>query len=247
MEIRTARVQIPSLDILIDAYLAEPLPKGTFPGIIVFQEVYGVNDHIRQVTDRFAREGFVAIAISLFQRTALGFEVGYSESDLALGRKYKDLTTASELLADTQAAIAYLQGLPKVNRDRIGCIGFCFGGHVAYLAATLPEIKATASFYGAGIPIFTPGGGEPTLSRTPAIQGRIYLFWGTQDPLIPAEQAKAVEAALLEHHVDHRAFRYGAGHGFCCDHRSSYNADAAESAWAEVQQLFQDVLIQEPA
>jgi carboxymethylenebutenolidase len=243
MEIRTAHVQVTHGDLLMGAYLAEPAETGTFPAVIVFQEVFGVNSHIREVTERIAQEGFVTIAPAIFQRTAPGFEVGYGDDDLALGRYHKDQTTAAQLLSDTQATIAYLRALPQVQDRAIGCIGFCFGGHVAYLAATLTDIKATASFYGAGIATFTPGGGAPTITRTPEIKGKLYVFWGTQDPLIPPEQADRVESALKEHHIDHQVFRYPAGHGFFCDQRASYDPEAATDAWIQVKQLFRRSLV----
>jgi len=237
-EIQAEHVVLPSDGITIDAYLASPIASGSYPGIIVFQEVFGVNAHIRDVADRLAQMGLIAIAPALYQRTAPGFEVGYTEADLARGRSYKDQTQASELLSDTLATIAYLRSLPAFNGN-IGAIGFCFGGHVAYLAATLPEIRATASFYGAGIPVFCPGEAEPTLNRTAEIQGKIALFFGTADPLIPAAQNAAVEAALQTAGVEHQVFRYaGADHGFFCDRRASYNADAATDAWQKVLQLF---------
>ena len=103
------------------------------------------------------------------------------------------MTTAADLLSDLQATIAYLKTLPTIT-GKIGAIEFCFGGHVAYLAATLPDIAATASFYGAGIATSTPGGGLPTLARTSEIAGTLYAFFGTQDPLIPLEQIDSVEA-----------------------------------------------------
>lgn len=231
-------VKVPNDDLQIEAYLAQPSEPGTYPGIIVIQEIFGVNAHIRDVTERFARLGYVAIAPAIYQRTAPGFEVGYSEADTILGRKYKDLTTAEELLSDLQAAIAYLRTLPNVQPDHFGAIGFCFGGHVVYLSATLPEITATASFYGAGIATFTPGGGNPTISRTAEIQGTLYAFFGTQDLLIPKEQADQVEAALQTHGVDAKVFRYPAGHGFFCDQRAGYDAIAATAAWEQVKTLF---------
>src|SRR6476646_10560163 len=154
--IQTQQVQISSGGLEIAAYLAQPSSSGTFPGIVVLQEIFGVNSHIRDVTERIAKQGYVAIAPALYQRQAPGFETGYTPEDIQIGRQYKDQTKASELLGDVQAAINYLKRLPNVAGDRIGCIGFCFGGHVAYLAATLPEIKATASFYGAGIATMTP-------------------------------------------------------------------------------------------
>lgn len=227
-------IKIPNQSLEIDAYLAQP-SSPTQAAIIVIQEIFGVNAHIREVTERFAQEGYFAIAPAIFQRTAPGFEVGYSQEDTKLGRSHKDQTKADELLSDLQATIDYLKAR---NIEQIGAIGFCFGGHVAYLAATLPEIKATASFYGAGIAVMTPGGGEPTISRTPEIQGTLYAFFGTQDPLIPIEQIDQIEAALKQHHIAHRVFRYPTGHGFFCDRRSDYNPNAAADAWEQVKALF---------
>ncbi|MEB3273981.1 MAG: dienelactone hydrolase family protein [Prochlorothrix sp.] len=246
MSITTTTVQFPSAaphtNLTIEAYLAQPHTPGPHPAIVVIQEIFGVNAHIRAVTERIAALGYVAIAPALYQRTAPGFEVGYSEAEITMGRKYKDLTTAPELLADIQGAIHYLNALPTVQPGPVGTIGFCFGGHVAYLAATLPEVGVTASFYGGGIATFTPGGGNPTLSRTAEIQGTVYCFFGTADPLIPNDQVDQVEAALTAAGDRHRVFRYpGAGHGFVCDQRADYRPDAYADAWKKVQGLFQQL------
>ncbi len=238
LEIRTTHVTVANGDLEIAAYLAEPVGEGRYPGVIVIQEIFGVNAHIRSVTERIAQLGYVAIAPAIYQRQAPGFEVGYSNQDLELGRKYKEQTQASELLSDVQATINYLKTLKSVQGNGFGSIGFCFGGHVVYLAAILPDIKATASFYGAGIVTGTPGGGEPTVSRTSDIQGVVYGFFGTEDPLIPNEQVDQIEAALKQHQISHKIFRYPATHGFFCDQRDSYHPDAAEDAWKLVQQLF---------
>lgn len=221
-------------DLQIDAYLSEP-DRVVQGAIIVIQEIFGVNSHIRSITERFAQEGYVAIAPAIFQRTAPGFAVGYSEDDTKLGRSHKDQTTADQLLSDLKTTIAFLQ---TKGFQEVGTIGFCFGGHVAYLAATLPEVKATASFYGAGIATMTPGGEAPTITRTPEIQGTLYAFFGTQDPLIPITQINQVEAALAANHIDHKVFRYPAGHGFFCNQRSDYNPEAAADAWEQVKALF---------
>lgn len=249
MSVRTATVQIPNGELLeLQAHLAQPEEDGPYPGIVVIQEVFGVNAHIRDVTERIAAEGYMAIAPALYQRTAPGFEVGYDEASLAEGRKYKEMTTAAELLSDVRAAIAYLQThcgdqlKTKHGKPAIGSIGFCFGGHVAYLAATLPEISATASFYGAGIATMTPGGGEPTLSRTAEIAGTVYAFFGQDDPLIPNPQVDQTEQALVAHGISHRVFRYGgAGHGFFCDRREAYHPEAAADAWKQVKTLFAEL------
>ncbi|TAF53454.1 MAG: dienelactone hydrolase family protein [Oscillatoriales cyanobacterium] len=215
-EIRTANVTVPNGDLQIATYLAQPAAAGQFPAVIVIQEIFGVNSHIRDVTERIAKEGYVAIAPAIYQRQAPGFETGYAPEDIKIGRQYKEQTTASQLLSDIQAAIDYLK--------------------------TLPEIKATASFYGAGIATLTPGGGTPTIARTADIQGTLYGFYGTQDASIPKEQVDQIAAELQKHRIPHRIFRYNADHGFFCDHRGSYNATAAAESWVQVKQLFQQEL-----
>jgi carboxymethylenebutenolidase len=237
-EIYADWVKVSNGELHMDAYLAHPTATGTFPAVIVIQEIFGVNAHIRDVTERFAKAGYVAIAPAIYQRVAPGFEVGYSPDDVITGRKYKEQTKADELLSDLQATIGYLQSLPLVKPGSIGAIGFCFGGHVAYLAATLPDIRATAAFYGSGIATMTPGGGAPTLTRTAEIQGEIYLFFGTEDPLIPNEQVDQIESELQKHAIRYRLFRYPAGHGFFCDQRSDYDPESAADAWKQVLELF---------
>ncbi len=239
----TQTVQLSQDNLQIAAYLAQPQAPGSYPGIVVLQEIFGVNAHIREVTERIAKLGYVAIAPALYQRQAPGFETGYTSEDIEIGRNYAMQTTASQLLGDIQSAIDYLKTLPQVKKEGFGCIGFCFGGHVTYLAATLPDIKAAASFYGAGITTRTFGGGNPTVTRTPEIKGTIYAFFGTEDAYIPLEQVDQIESELEKYNISHRVFRYdGADHGFLCDHRASYNPQAAADAWEQVKQLFGTVL-----
>ena len=231
--------------IAVDAYVA--MPKGnaaeTFPVVVVLQEIFGVNAHIRDVTERAAREGYVAIAPALYQRQVTGFEQGYDEKGFAQGRQYKAQTRAGELLQDIQAAMDYGRSLPQGKEGPCGCIGFCFGGHVAYLAATLPEIAATAVFYGAGITTWCPGEAGATVDRTDQIRGQLWGFFGTEDPLIPLEHVDGVKDALAQHGIDHRIYLYdGANHGFFCDQRDSYDAAAAAAAWEQVRQLLGVVL-----
>ncbi len=237
IDTKTVKLSLDNLQ--IEAYLAQPQEPGSYPGIVVLQEIFGVNAHIREVTERIAKLGYVAIAPAIFQRIAPGFETGYTPEAIETGRNYAMQTKASELLSDIQTAIDYLKSLPLVKKDGFGCIGFCFGGHVAYLTSTLPDIKATASFYGAGITSRTPGGGAPTLTLTPEIKGTLYAFFGKEDASIPLLEVDQIEAELEKYKIKHRVFRYdGANHGFFCDHRSSYNPSSAADAWEQVKQLF---------
>ncbi|MDJ0902945.1 MAG: dienelactone hydrolase family protein [Xenococcus sp. MO_188.B8] len=242
-EIKTQQVKIKNQDLEIDAYLAIPSAEGTYPAIIVIQEIFGVNAHIRDLTERIAKQGYVAIAPAMYQRQAPGFETGYEPEDLEIGREYKNQTKATELLSDIEAAIDYLYQLPQVKTTGVGTVGFCFGGHVVYLAATLERIKATASFYGAGIVNWCPGETEPTINRTKDIKGTIYAFFGTADPLIPNEQVDLIANELAKQQIPHQIFRYpGANHGFLCDRRGSYNPEAAQDAWQKMLDLFNSKL-----
>jgi carboxymethylenebutenolidase len=232
-------ITVPTADGAIAAYLAVPAGAGPFPVVVVLQEIFGVNGHIRDVTERIAAEGYVAIAPALYHRLAPGFEAGYTADDIQVGRQYKEQTEAAQLLGDIQAAIAIARTHPQAQPGRVGCIGFCFGGHVAYLAATLPEVAATASFYGAGLVNWCPGGGAPTVSRTGQIGGEIWCFFGTADASIPPDHIAEIETALQQAAIAHRLLTYGgADHGFFCDRRGSYHPAAAADAWTQVKTLF---------
>jgi carboxymethylenebutenolidase len=243
LAIKTKWVQVKNGELEINAYLATPEGEGVFPGVVVIQEIFGVNHHIQDVTRRLAQQGYVAIAPAIYQRIAPGFETGYTMEDIEIGRSYKNQTKATELLSDIQATIDYLYNLPQVKRTGVGTIGFCCGGHVAYLVATLESIKATASLYGAGITTSTPGGGEPTITRTPEIKGTLYAFFGMQDGSIPPTEVDEIEATLQKYQIDHQVLRYAqADHGFFCDQRGSYQKTAAEDAWQRVLELFSNTI-----
>ncbi|BAQ64787.1 dienelactone hydrolase family protein [Geminocystis sp. NIES-3709] len=238
MNVTTSTVNI-SGDLLIQGFLAEPETTEIIPAVIVIQEIFGVNDHIKDVTCRIAKEGYIAIAPAIYQRQAPNFAVGYSSEDIEIGRVYKNQTKADELLSDIQATIDYLYQLPNVKKTGVGSIGFCFGGHVTYLTATLPDIKAVASFYGAGIPSWCPNDKNSTITRTKDIKGKIYGFFGEKDLSIPQEDIDLIETELQKYNIPHQIFRYSnADHGFFCDRRSSYHKESAKDAWEKVLELF---------
>ncbi len=128
---------------------------------IVLPEVFGVNAWVRSVADRLAAHGHPALAVPLFARTAPDLELAYETSDLAQGRRHKDATTSEQILADVAAAVSWLRA--RCPQTVIHVVGFCFGGHAAFLAATLPGVAQVFDFYGAGVSRMRPGLGEPCL------------------------------------------------------------------------------------
>jgi carboxymethylenebutenolidase len=242
-KIETKKVVVQNEDLLIECYLAVPeaipeavpeavpevIPKNHKGAVIVLHEVFGVNAHLRSVVDRLAQEGYAAIAPNMVQRSAPGLALDqYDAESLLLGRSHKDLMTAEQIASDLGAVIR------AMACEKVAIVGFCFGGHVAYLGAMLPEVVATAVFYGSGIGVMTPGGGEPTVMRTAEISGRVLMLYGLRDDIIPHEQADAVEAALIQADVRHEVVRYDAGHGFFCGARDSFDGAAAADAWERV-------------
>jgi len=204
-------------------------------------EIFGVNAHIRSVADRIAAEGYVVVAPDLFHRAAPGIELGYDEAGLARGIEIMSQAKASEVLADVKAALAALQKRADVGGRGVGTIGFCFGGHVAYLSACELPIAATASFYGGGVASGAPGGETPvTVDRTPGIRGRMLCLFGEKDTYIPAADVAKVRGALEAAGVPHDVVVYpGVGHGFFCDARGDYDKKSADDAWSRVKALFQ--------
>ena len=215
------------------------VPQGQPPrgAVLVLPEVFGVNGWVRSVADRLAAEGYAALALPIFARTAPDLELGYDAEGLALGREHRDAVTAQAFLDDARRAIAFLQGQQPLACRGIGVVGFCIGGHLALLAATLPEVAATCAFYGARVSNFRPGGGEPTLAVVPQIAGDLLFIAGDQDPLIPPEELQAIDDAFVGDR-QRLVVAPGAGHGFLCEARADYHPEAAAMGWRELLGLF---------
>jgi carboxymethylenebutenolidase len=244
MKITTERVKIPAGAATMGGYLARPADREKRAAVLVFMEIFGINSHIRDVTERVAREGYVALAPDYFHRTGPGVEYGYDDKGMAGGMKLLGQLRADEMIADAKAAIAFLRARPDVAGDRIGAMGFCIGGHMTYLTACETDVRAAASFYGGGIA--GPqglGGGPSTVSRSAKIRGRILCLFGEKDALIPQAQVEAIRAALRAGKVAHDVVVYpGSDHGFFCDQRATYSKDSADDAWRRVKGLFEEEL-----
>ena len=224
---------------------ARPATAPPKAAVLVLPEVFGVNGWVRGVAERLAAAGYAALAMPIFARTAPAFEASYDAAGLEAGRQHRDLVSAAGLLADASLAIAWLQAQPGLAGRPVGCVGFCFGGHLALIAATLEQVGATCDFYGARVSSFRPGGGAPTLALLPQIGGDLICFCGDQDPLMPPEELAAIEQALQASGPAERQRRLiiatGAGHGYMCEARGDYQAQAAEAGWQQMLELFEQL------
>jgi carboxymethylenebutenolidase len=222
-EIVKDKVELPVADgTRMAAYVARPKDGGPHPGLLVFQEAFGVNHHIRNVTERFAAEGYVAIAPELFHRTASpGFEGKYTDFPAVMPHVQAVTTETAE--ADVRSAYDWLRSSAKANE--ISSVGFCMGGRVSFIANSIVALRAAVSFYGGGI---APG----LLDRTTKLQAPSLFIWGGTDKHITPEQRRAVtEALTAEKKIYVNAEFSRADHGFFCDERAAYEPHSAKQAW----------------
>lgn len=207
---------------LIGARRADPhnIPRG---GIVVVQEIFGVNHHIRRVLDRFAAHGFAAIAPCLFDHVAPGIELDYDEAGIARGRELVAEVGFERAVFDVEAAAKLL--LDSV--EKVGVVGYCWGGTVSFLANTRLALPSV-SYYGART--------MPFLRERP--QAPMMLHFGEHDPLIPPGDVQAHREALASAHIH----LYDAGHGFNCDERADYSEAASQAALERTLRFFEKTL-----
>jgi carboxymethylenebutenolidase len=192
------------------AWLSAPAgqPRGA---ILVLQEIFGVNGHIRAVTDGFAAAGYVAIAPSLFDRVKRGVELGYGPADLAMGRGYVLQLKEEQVLRDMQACINVVK-----HAGPVGAVGYCWGGSLAYLAACELPVRCAVAYYGTRI--------AQLLDHKP--RAPVQYHFGTRDKTIPPENIEKIRA----NDPQGEFHDYAADHGFNCDLRASHDAAAAKLA-----------------
>lgn len=197
----------------LDAYLAQPAdePKA---GLVILQEIFGVNAYIRSVADDFAAQGYLTLAPALFDRVRKHIDLPYDADGVTEGKALTQSLHPQDTLADVEAAILYLR--QHLNGKKLGVVGYCWGGTLAWLANTHFHPEATVSYY--------PGGIQKHItekSSCPAI-----FHFGTQDTNFPPE---IIEMVRMEY-PGFPVFTYEAGHGFSCNARSAYNQEAATLA-----------------
>lgn len=204
----------------LGAYVAHPEFE-PIAGLVVVQEIFGVNDHIRRVTDGWAKDDFLVIAPALFDRIEPNVELGYEGADMQRAMSFIPKLDMDKSLLDVRAAVDYAA---KSTGKKVGVVGYCLGGTLAWLAATRLGVQAAVGYYGGRI-------GQYAEEKP---QCPVMLHFGRQDAHIPPEEVGKVHRA----HPEVEIHWYEAGHGFNCDARASYNAEAAASARERTLQFF---------
>jgi carboxymethylenebutenolidase len=221
------------------AYYAAPDGEGPFPAVLVFQEAFGVNGYVQSEVKRLAEHGYAGIAPDLFD----GKTYAYDDRESLMPRLQS--LTDEGLLEHVRASVAYLGERTEAKKDPYGAVGFCMGGRLAVLTALeLGErLAAASSFYGGGIAPKERRFFDPLVDRLGEVKAELLLLYGAEDQGIPPDEHGRIAEALSEHKKRYALVVYpGAGHGFASRDRDSYDADAAENAWARTLALFDRTL-----
>jgi len=220
----------------MNVHVAWPTEPGTYPSCIVCGELFGLTSHIRDVTERIARLGYVALAPDFYHRTSPNVHLAYTPEGREQGFALLRQLRRSEVLDDVRAAIEYLRARPDTT-SMVGIVGFSLGGHMAYLAATQFDLAIAVSFYGgwivnSDIPLSQP---EPPVALTPGIaehDGRVLYFIGGLDHAISADQITPLKEALSGAGVRHEIVVYpNVQHGFFCNERDTFDEATRDDSW----------------
>ncbi len=201
-----------------DAYIAQPSgkPRG---GLVVIQEIFGVNQHIRKIADGYAADGYMCVAPALFDRVKPGIELGYGPTDIPAGRDTRQKLALDDVLKDLQVAVT-----TAGSAGRVGVVGYCWGGSLAFLCATRLGVQAASGYYGGAI--------VPHKDEKPGCPTQ--LHFGERDKGIPLADVEIIRKAR----PDVAIYIYPADHGFNCDERASWEPVSARIARERTLELF---------
>jgi len=226
-DIASQLVEFPANGINGMGYVARPADAAPHPAVVVIQEWWGLDGHIKSIADRFAGEGFIALAPDLYHGNIA------TEPDEA--RKLVMNMNREQAIKDLLGAVRHLQGIPEVAPKKVACIGFCMGGSMTLaLAAATPDVAAAAPFY---------AGFQPPADEIAKIQAELFCAFGADDGGIPLDNVRKFEATLKSTGRNAVVKMYdGAPHSFFNDTRDSYRPEAADDAWQRSLALFRRVL-----
>ncbi|MBD2603292.1 dienelactone hydrolase family protein [Scytonema hofmannii FACHB-248] len=240
MQITKRNVELRIDDSLMRVYLAAPSSPGVYPGIIFYSDIYQLGGAMIRLANYLAGYGYVVAAPEIFHRTeSVGLVIEPDDIGRMRGNDNARRTAIADYDADCRAVIEFLKAESSVSSDKIGTLGFCIGGHLAFRAAFETEIKAAACCYPTGIPSGKLGKGvADTIKRVSEIKGEMLMVFGTLDPHIPDSDRQTLIKALENAGIPHQVFLYEAEHTFMRDDGYRYDSAATTSAWSEIVAFF---------
>jgi carboxymethylenebutenolidase len=231
MKIKTGFHQLTTPEGTMEVYFVTEDGRDQRPVMIVCQEAFGVNHHIKDVCQRFAREGYYVVAPEFYHRKGKHLEFAYSDLNGVMPL-LKNLD-GKEVVDDLNLLMTFLKADHKIKYDHVSMIGFCVGGYITVLASTVFKLKAAVAFYGGGLwkerKDFQL---KPLKDEFDKIKNPLLLIFGDQDSSIPLEEIQNIEKKIAQVNVPAQVKIFqDVGHGFFCNERSSYEPSAAEEAW----------------
>lgn len=243
MQITKRNVELRVDDSLMRVYVAAPSSPGVYPGIIFYSDIYQLGGAMIRLANYLAGYGYVVAAPEIFHRTEpVGLVIEPDDIGRMRGNDNARRTAIAHYDSDRRAVIEFLKAESSVSPGKIGTLGFCIGGHLAFRAAFESEVKAAACCYPTGIPSGKLGQGvADTIKRVSEIKGEMLMVFGTLDPHIPDSDRQILIKALENASIPHEVSLYEAEHTFMRDDGYRYDSAATTSAWSEIVAFFERV------
>jgi len=244
MIVTTDFIDLPTADGPMRTFVARPKAEGSFPGLLVFSDIFQLSGPTVRAVVRLASYGFIVCSPEIYHRIEPPGRVLDFDTDRELALSDAQKTLVHHFDADTRTVLDYLHAHPKVLKGLIGVSGFCIGGHLTVRAALQPDVRAGVAFYPTGLHEDSLGGsrGVDSLARVGEIRGALLVVYGTEDPHIPVEGRARVVAALRAANVRARISEYDGEHAFMRDEGPRWNASETDRAYAEAVGFFREHL-----
>jgi carboxymethylenebutenolidase len=241
MIVTTEYVSIASGQSAMQTFIAAPHREGSFPGILLYSDIFQLTGPTLRSAVRLAGYGFVVAAPEIYHRIEpQGTVIPFDDDGRTRGLADAARTSVAEFDLDCRAVLDYLSQHPSVDREELGATGFCIGGHLAFRAAFQPDVQATACFYGTGIHNGRLGKDQDagSLKRASEIRGELLMVFGALDPHVPDEGREKIKSALERAGTKFKMSLYAADHAFMRDEGPRYDPEATDEAWGEMIRFF---------
>jgi carboxymethylenebutenolidase len=235
---------VPTAATPMRTFVAAPKAEGRYPGILCYSDIFQLTGPMLRACTRLAGYGFVAAAPEIYHRIEPpGSAIPFDDAGRTRGQEDAAKTPVAHFDADCRAALDWLSRHPKVEQGKLGAMGFCIGGHLAFRAALQPDVQATACFYGTGIHDGKLGqdADAGSLGRAREIRGELLMIFGTKDPHVPEAGRETIDRGLKASGARYRTLLYPAEHAFSRDEGPRYDPEATDQAFAEMIGLFRKV------